>query len=97
MLKRWEFIISFLTLKIALGVNLLLLSIRISLLWAISPSYYRGESLGTTSWWFWLSPLADILAVLRIFLSAGQRPTSWRGRNYDDKEAIGFKTKGMNK
>jgi len=73
---------SFLTLKIALGVNLLLLLIRISLLWAISPSYYRGESLGTTSWWFWLSPLADPLAVLRIFLSARQRPTSWRGRNY---------------
>jgi dolichol-phosphate mannosyltransferase len=73
---------SFLTLKIALGVNLLLLLIRISLLWAISPSYYRGESLGTTSWWFWLSPLADPLAVLRIFLSSTQRPTSWRGRNY---------------
>jgi hypothetical protein len=40
--------------------------------------------------------LADPLAVLRIFLSSTQRPTSWRGRNYDDKEAIGFKTKRMN-
>jgi dolichol-phosphate mannosyltransferase len=31
---------------------------------------------------FWLSPLADPLAVLRIILSAIHTPTQWRGRQY---------------
>ncbi|MFM7580152.1 MAG: hypothetical protein ACKO5Q_24860 [Microcystaceae cyanobacterium] len=30
----------------------------------------------------WLSPLADPLAVLRIYLSAQQQPKQWRGRIY---------------
>ncbi|MBD1908128.1 glycosyltransferase [Trichocoleus sp. FACHB-6] len=32
--------------------------------------------------YFYLSPLADPLAVLRIFLSAFRTPKQWRGRNY---------------
>jgi dolichol-phosphate mannosyltransferase len=32
--------------------------------------------------WFWLAPLADPLAVLRIWLSALSRPQKWRGRQY---------------
>ncbi len=73
---------SFPTLKAAVGLNLFLLLIRVALLWAISPSYYRSENSSPASRLFWLSPLADPLAVLRIFLSAVQKPTQWRGRMY---------------
>ena len=53
-----------------LGLNLFLLAIRFALLFAIAPSYDRTATKG--GWLFWLSPLADPLAVLRIFLSAFQ-------------------------
>lgn len=63
-----------------LGLNLFLLIVRFGLLFAIAPSYDRSQAQG--SWLFWLSPLADPLAVLRIFLSAFRTPTQWRGRQY---------------
>jgi dolichol-phosphate mannosyltransferase len=66
--------------EIALGLNLSLLLMRIGLLWAIAPSYDFSQA--KASWSFWLSPFADLLAVYRIFLSAWQRPTQWRGRSY---------------
>lgn len=73
---------SFLTLKLALGLNLFLVLIRFALLWAIYPSYYRSRSSFPACWLFWLSPLADPLAVVRIYLSALTRPSHWRGRVY---------------
>ncbi len=66
---------------IATGLNLFLVLIRFALLFAIAPSYDRTQS-SSSAWLFWLSPLADPLAVLRIVLSAIRRPTSWRGRSY---------------
>jgi dolichol-phosphate mannosyltransferase len=57
-------------------VNGSLLAIRVGLLWALAGSYERP---GIT---FWLSPLADPLAVLRVVWSSLRRPTSWRGRVY---------------
>ena len=63
-----------------LGLNLFLLVIRFALLFAIAPSYDLTQARG--GWLFWLSPLADPLAVLRIFLSAFRTPTQWRGRSY---------------
>lgn len=66
----------------AAGLNLSLVLIRFALLFAIAPSYDRSQSLPRSSWLFWLSPLADPLAVLRIFISATQRPKTWRGRSY---------------
>ncbi|MEH1860376.1 MAG: 2'-O-glycosyltransferase CruG [Nostoc sp.] len=63
-----------------LGLNLFLLVIRFAMLIAIAPSYDRINAKG--SWLFWLSPLADPLAVLRIFLSALRTPREWRGRKY---------------
>jgi dolichol-phosphate mannosyltransferase len=65
---------------ILLGLNSCLLAIRFALLLAIAPSYDRSQAKG--GWLFWLSPLADPLAVLRIFLSAFRTPTHWRGRSY---------------
>lgn len=62
------------------GLNSFLLVIRIALLFAIAPSYDRTLAKG--GWLFWVSPLADPLAVLRIFLSAFRTPTQWRGRSY---------------
>jgi len=56
------------------------LAARVALLLAILPSYDRPRS--AAAWMFWLSPLADPLAVLRIFLSSIRSPTQWRGRSY---------------
>ncbi|YAF95517.1 MAG: 2'-O-glycosyltransferase CruG [Nodularia sp. CChRGM 3473] len=63
------------------GLNLFLLVIRFAMLLAIAPSYDRQSAKG--GWLFWLSPLADPVAVLRIFLSAFHTPREWRGRKYD--------------
>lgn len=68
------------TLILAWVANLFLLLLRVGLLWAIAPSYHRDG--GSGSWLFWLSPLADPLAVLRIGLSTFRRPTRWRSREY---------------
>lgn len=70
-----------LTTQIAFGLNLLLVVIRVGLNFAIAPSYDRSQS--QAAWMFWLSPIADPLAVLRIFLSSSQQPKSWRGRTYE--------------
>ncbi len=61
-----------------LGLNSFLLILRLAVLVGIQNSYAQR------SWTFWLSPLADPLAVLRILVSAGSRPRVWRGRNYQD-------------
>ncbi|MEM7757340.1 MAG: 2'-O-glycosyltransferase CruG [Cyanobacteria bacterium P01_A01_bin.40] len=59
------------------SLNAFLVLLRCGMLIAIAPSY-AGSSL-----FFWLSPLADQLAVCRILLSSLQQPKQWRGRNYD--------------
>jgi dolichol-phosphate mannosyltransferase len=61
----------------ALGLNVALALIRILMLGALRHSYDRPGIA------FWLSPLADPLAVARVVLSAVRRPTRWRGREYD--------------
>ncbi len=71
----------FLTLSLALGLNGGLILIRFALLGAIAPSYHwQNNALPQLG--FWLSPLADPLAVLRIYLSAQQQPRQWRCRIY---------------
>ena len=67
-------------LLLLLGLNLFLLVVRFAMLGAIAPSYDRTQA--KQSWLFWLSPLADPIAVLRIFLSAFSTPREWRGRKY---------------
>lgn len=62
-------------------LNLLLVLMRVGLNFAIAPSYDFSQAQG--KWLFWLSPLADPLAVLRIFLSSSQTPKQWRGRSYE--------------
>ncbi len=71
-------------LGLLLGLNLFLVAIRFALLLAIAPSYDLTQA--KAGWLFWLSPLADPLAVLRIFLSAKSTPTQWRGRNYGQQQ-----------
>ncbi|MEB3831849.1 glycosyltransferase [Phormidium sp. CCY1219] len=66
---------------VLLGLNVLLLAIRFGLNLAIAPSYDRTPGK-RAAWMFWLSPFADPLAVVRIFLSARRTPTQWRGRQY---------------
>lgn len=72
--------VEMLPVQAALGLNALLLLIRFALCWAIAPSYDFSQA--KASWSFWLSPLADPLAVYRIWLSSSRRPTQWRGRQY---------------
>jgi dolichol-phosphate mannosyltransferase len=62
--------------NICLWLNAFLVLIRVLLVFGIRGSYTD------VGFWFWLSPLADPLAVLRIWLSASRKPKSWRGRNY---------------
>lgn len=67
---------------LAVGLsNVILCLIRFALLAAIAPSYDLSEAKG--AWAFWLSPLADPLAVIRIYLSSLQTPKNWRGRIYN--------------
>ncbi len=75
----------FLSLQLAIALNLILVIIRFGLLFAVFPSYYKDKSLLVKSLFFWLSPLADPLAVLRIFLSSFQTPKQWRGRSYSQE------------
>jgi dolichol-phosphate mannosyltransferase len=65
---------------VALALNGFLVSIRVALSAAIAPSYDFSQAKGKV--WFWLSPLADPAAVVRIFLSSMRTPTRWRGRTY---------------
>jgi dolichol-phosphate mannosyltransferase len=71
----------FLMIKLAIALNIVLLLTRFALLFAVYPSYYRPKT-SIKSLFFFLSPLADPLAVLRIVLSATQKPKQWRGRAY---------------
>jgi dolichol-phosphate mannosyltransferase len=64
----------------AFSLNSALLLMRVALLGAIASSY--DFSYANATWSFWLSPLADPLAVYRIFLSSIRTPTQWRGRSY---------------
>ncbi|MEP1058940.1 MULTISPECIES: 2'-O-glycosyltransferase CruG [Cyanophyceae] len=65
----------------AFSLNVLLVLIRVGLTFAISPSCDLTHA--SSAWLFWLSPLADPIAVLRLFLSSLQTPTQWRGRSYE--------------
>jgi dolichol-phosphate mannosyltransferase len=65
---------------VAFGLNAGLLVMRFALNWAVAPSYDLSQA--KQAWLFWLSPLADPLAVLRILISSIQTPKSWRGRVY---------------
>lgn len=58
-----------------------LVGVRWLLLLGIAPSYERR---GLT---WWLSPLADPLAALRLVLSTLRRPKRWRTRRYDSAPA----------
>ena len=73
----------FLSLQGAIALNLGLLIVRFSLLFAIFPSYYHHSASFPQSFLFWLSPLADPLAVVRVILSALGKPKQWRGRSYN--------------
>lgn len=59
-----------------LWVNGALLGIRALMTPAIARSFARRGAF------FWLSPLSDPLAALRLVLSSARRPRRWRGRAY---------------
>jgi len=59
------------------GFTAAILGIRVLLQVALRGSYQRKG----LSWW--LSPLADPLAAVRMVLSSVRRPRRWRTRTYD--------------
>ncbi len=71
-----------LTAKLALGLNIFLLLVRWGMQLAVSSSYHRPQKFFSAAQLFWLSPLADPLAVTRILLSSLQTSIQWRGRTY---------------
>lgn len=73
---------SYPTLQLLFGLNAFLVLMRFGLNLAIAPSYDLSQA--RMRWLFWLSPIADPLAVLRIFLSSLQTPKQWRGRSYSN-------------
>ncbi|MGC1218725.1 MAG: 2'-O-glycosyltransferase CruG [Phormidesmis sp.] len=72
-----------LTVQMALGLNVFLLLVRWGMQGAIAASYHRPRKLFSVAQFFWLSPLADPLAVTRILISSLQTRIQWRGRIYD--------------
>ncbi|MGF1569294.1 MAG: 2'-O-glycosyltransferase CruG [Nodosilinea sp.] len=71
-----------LPLQLLLGLNGGLLGLRLAMQGAVASAYDFEGAAGR--WAFWLSPLADLAAVVRIGLSASRRPTQWRGREYHE-------------
>lgn len=73
-------------LKLAIALNAFLLVVRCGMQIAIAPSYHRSDNhsgqLFSAAQLFWLAPLADPLAVLRILLSSLQTTIQWRGKTY---------------
>jgi dolichol-phosphate mannosyltransferase len=74
-LSIWEPTPSIL-MNILFWLNAFLVFIRCLLVFGIRTSYTE------VGFWFWLSPLADPVAVIRIWISALTKPKSWRGRTY---------------
>ena len=62
--------------RILLWLNVVLVLLRIGMTFALQASY---ERTGVT---YFLSWLADPLAVVRVLLSTVRRPRQWRGRSY---------------
>ena len=62
-------------------INASAFAIRVLLLFPLSHSYERA------GWSFWLSPLADPLAVVRLIESTVTRRRVWRGRHYAPRNA----------
>jgi dolichol-phosphate mannosyltransferase len=58
------------------AVNAVLFAIRFALAAGLRRHYERRGAA------YWLSPLADPAAVVRVIVSTLRRPTSWRGREY---------------
>jgi dolichol-phosphate mannosyltransferase len=58
-------------------LDVALLTVRLSLLAALAPSYRRRGAA------FWLSPLADVAAAARLTQAALRPERTWRGRTYE--------------
>ena len=73
---------------LALYLNAFLLLIRVGMTVAIAGSYHLPKTPFSPALFFWLSPLADPLAVLRIALSSFQTRILWRGKTYEKASSL---------
>lgn len=62
--------------RVLLGSVGTILAIRLLMLLALAPSY-KERTMG-----FWLSPLSDPIAWIRLVISTLSRPQEWRGRRF---------------
>ena len=62
----------------AIATSAALVAVRLMMQWALAPSYSRRGLP------FWLSPLADPLAAVRILISTVRTPKRWRSRSYGE-------------
>ena len=77
-LPPWMVIAAILTQNLLIAIPaLVLLAVRVMFQVVLRPNY---ESPG---WTYWLAPLADGAAVLRLIISAVRPNRTWRGRSYD--------------
>ena len=56
---------------------LVLIAVRLLFQYVLRPNY------DNPGWTYWLAPLADGAAVLRLIISALRPNRTWRGRSYD--------------
>ncbi|OIP78012.1 MAG: glycosyl transferase [Oscillatoriales cyanobacterium CG2_30_44_21] len=77
LLNSQKYLQDSLPISILFWLNAFLVFIRCLLVLGIRASYTE------VGFWFWLSPLADPFAVIRIWISAFTKPKSWRGRAYN--------------
>jgi dolichol-phosphate mannosyltransferase len=66
-----------------IGLNALLVTIRVALLFPIASAYVRTYPT------YWLSWTADPVAAVRIVLSTLKRPRRWRTRAYEADSVVG--------
>lgn len=73
--------------RLFFAVNALLLALRVGVLFGTARAYDQRP------WTYWLSPLCDFAAAVRLIQSALSRKHSWRGRSYVRRSAGMFEPK----
>jgi dolichol-phosphate mannosyltransferase len=73
--------------RLFFALNALLLALRVGVLFGTARAYDQRP------WTYWLSPLCDFVAAVRLIQSALARKHSWRGRSYVRRSAGIFEPK----
>ena len=77
--------------RLFFALNALLLALRVGVLFGTARAYDQRP------WTYWLSPICDFAAAVRLIQSALSRAHSWRGRSYVRRSAGMFEPKEIAK